>query len=225
MLTSRVQGFKPSDNAFHFPNTFDPGPVFTIPVPLFGRIPIGTAVGGMCGGMVFTVLDTFHAGLTMPAHTTAPKPGTRLFQYLASRLLTSFNGVSGILKYLEWMRFGDEGIAWHTVNDEWPAIQTDLDKGRACPLGVIKVNSWNPLDVGRNHQVLAYGYDLDPDTGDLTIQVYDPNCPNEDTVTLSLNMANPNKPSPITMSSDPAGRGFFRTSYSARDPAAALSEG
>jgi hypothetical protein len=133
---------------------------------------------------------------------------------------------------MEWMRFPNDArffghlksIAWHSVNQEWPGIQASLDSGELCPLGVIKVESINPLDLGKNHQVLAYGYDFNEDNGDLTIFVYDPNCPNADDVTLSLNLADRNNPSRIVLSSDAAGRGFFRTRYSAADPSEAIGK-
>ena len=41
------------------------------------------------------------------------------------------------------------------------------------PLGPVTVHSTNPLDLGMNHQVLAYGYELDGTA--LTLRVYDPN--------------------------------------------------
>ena len=136
-----------------------------------------------------------------------------------------------MLKYLAWMRMPDEArlfgmrksIAWHTVHDEWPAIRADLDDGLLCPLGLIKIRSHNPFDLGANHQVLAYGYDFDENSGDLRVLVYDPNFPDVDDVTLSLNMADEAEPSPITYSADPACRGFFRTKYEAEDPSDALA--
>jgi hypothetical protein len=230
MVSKRVMGFEPSVNGFHFPNLFADAPLRTIHIPPFGDIPIGHATAGMCGGMVFAALDIFGKGLKPRPDVVAPEPGTPLFSYLVNRLFDSFNGVMGVYKYLEWMRFPDEAhffgvlktISWHSVNDEWPAIQSDLDNGVACPLGLIKVESLNPFDLGRNHQALAYGYDLDEISGDLQICVYDPNCPNDDTVTLAVNVANPDNPSRIVYSADSNGRGFFRTKYSPADPSAAL---
>jgi hypothetical protein len=232
MASQRVPGFKPSSKGFHFANDFEQGPVLTLSVPLFGDIPVGNAAGGLCGGMVFTVLDLFMQNLQPPADTKAPAPGTPLFQYMARRLLDSFNGPAGVFKYLEWMRFPDDAglfgylksIGWHTVQYEWPAIKQDLDNGRLCPLGLIKVESVNPLKLGDNHQVLAYGYDLDEGSGDLRVLVYDPNCPGEDEVRLALNIANPAAPSRISYSADASGRGFFRTRYAPADPSPALNK-
>jgi hypothetical protein len=228
-----VEGFTPSQRGFHFPNDFAQAPVLTIPVPPFGDIPLGNAAGGLCGGMVFAALDFFHDGVLPPPDTEAPRPGTPLFRFIARRLLDSFNGVAGVWKYLEWMRLPDDAfpfgllksISWHTVNGEWPAIRDDLDHNRPCPLGLIKVESVDPLKVGDNHQVLAYGYELDEDSGDLKVSVYDPNCPDVDDVTLAVNVSDPANPSRVAYSADPAGRGFFRTPYTAADPADVLAGG
>ena len=231
MRSVRVPGFTPSKCGFPFANDFEKAPVLTIPVPPFGEIPVGDSSGGLCGGMVFAAFDLFLAGRTPPRGTDAPKPGTPLFQYIARRLLDSFNGPAGVYKYLEWMRLPDEGhffglfrsIRWYTANGEWPAIRADLDGGRPCPLGLIKVESVNPLDVGDNHQILAYGYDLDDNTGQLDVYVYDPNEPGRDDITLSINVADAANPSAVRYSADPKGRGFFRTPYTPADPSAALA--
>jgi hypothetical protein len=118
--------------------------------------------------------------------------------------------------------WGQRSIAWHTVNDEWPDIQAELDSGQLCPLGLIKIQSSNPFNVGDNHQVLAYVYDLDENSGDLKVLVYDPNCEDIDGVTLTVNLADRNNPSRVIYSADPAGRGFFRTVYAPSDPTDAL---
>ena len=64
------------------------------------------------------------------------------------------------------------------------------------PLGLVKVKSDIAEDVGKNHQVLAYGYDLD-DT-DLTIYLYDPNYADDDAVELHLSIAGDRVPVPLT---------------------------
>jgi hypothetical protein len=225
MASKFVSGFKPSEQGFHFENNFEDGaPVLTIRVPEIGNIPVGNAGGGLCGGMVFAALDFFEEGRIPPADTSPPKPGAPLFDYIAQRLLDSFNGVSGVHKYLSWMRLPDEthlsglfkSIGWHTVNDEWPAIKNDLDNDQPSPLGLILVESLNPFDVGKNHQVLAYGYKLDEATNDLRVFVYDPNWPDHDEITLSVNIADPASPSSVSYSVDPDGRGFFHTKYLAK---------
>jgi hypothetical protein len=108
--------------------------------------------------------------------------------------------------------------AWVMVNEEWPKVKADLDAGRLSTLGVIKVKSLDPSLIGLNHQVAAYGYDLDGT--DVTLHVYDPNFPDNDRVTLSLSLANPFQPTPVTYSSGESVYCFFRTDYSPDSPEA-----
>lgn len=231
MASHFVAGFKPSNQGFHFENDFEDGaPVIKL-ATVFGDIPVGNAGGGLCGGMVFAALDLFRRALAPPADTIAPKPGTPLFDYIAHRLVDSFNGVAGVNKYLEWMRLPDDAhlggffksIAWHSVHDEWPAIRADLDADRPCPLGLILVESVNPVELGKNHQVLAYGYEHVEATGLLQVFIYDPNWPDRDDVTLAVNIADVSNPSHVVYSVDSAGRGFFRNEYIPKDPSAAVA--
>jgi hypothetical protein len=93
------------------------------------------------------------------------------------------------------------GRAWIMINDEWPKIKADIDSGRLSPLGLNRIKSPDLLQMGDgNHQVLAYGYCLD-DT-DLAIRIYDPNHENDDTITLSLSIADPQHTTPVTYSAD-----------------------
>lgn len=81
----------------------------------------------------------------------------------------------------------------------------------------------NPADLGRNHQVLAYGYDLGG-SNNLTLLIYDPNTPIEhaDGVRISLSLANPTMTTPIThdVGISESIRGFFGVDYAYRDPSA-----
>lgn len=81
--------------------------------------------------------------------------------------------------------------------------QKDLDNGKLSPLGLVRVKSLNPFEIRRNHQVLAYGYDLIENN--LSIHIYDPNFPNDDVVTLSLNIGKPESPTSVihSKSSEP----------------------
>jgi hypothetical protein len=225
----RVQGFTPSSNGLQFVNSWPDEPAIEVDVPGLGRVGIGNASNGLCGGMVFTVRDVFEAGLP-PLRDPRPPQGSPLFSYIVRRLIDSFDVPAGVLKYYEWMTTPDHdvdlwlvtrrGVAWKTVREEWPLIRADLDAGHPSPLGLVTVASANPADLGRNHQVLAYGYDLVRDV--LTLHLYDPNTDpaQGDSTFLRLSVADPAGGAAIQHNvgiADPI-RGFFHVEYERADP-------
>jgi hypothetical protein len=236
----RVPGFTPSVNGLHFTNSFPSEPDLSFDLPGIGRIPIGDASNGLCGGMVFTVRDVFQTpGLAPVADVAQPGPGSPLFRYIVDRLIASFDIPHlGFMKYYDWMLTPDgdaawpplitrRGVAWRTIVEEWSArIQPELDAGRLCSLGLVTVASPNPAELGRNHQVMAYGYDLDG-AGNLALHVYDPNTAQDqaDTVTISLSLLDPEHPTPIRHNVGIGGpiRGFFRTEYAYANPTGLLA--
>jgi len=221
--TARATGFLASQHGFHFDNRFPSVPDLQIHTPL-GDLKIGDAANGLCGGMVYAALDYFNAGLPVPADAAAPASGG-LFDYLVSRLLFSFDLPSGPLRYAELMnpRFPDgqsilgrffpslNGRAWTMIRQEWPVIKAELDAGRPCPLGLIKVKSGDLNQMGHNHQVLATGYDLNGT--DLAVFIYDPNFAGNDAVTLRLSLADPTRPVALSYSSGETVYCFFHTKY------------
>ena len=230
MTTRTVPGFLPSRSGFAFPNDFPKVPVRHIGIAGVVSVPIGDASNGLCGGMAFAARDYLEAGRPPPAGAKAPGSGP-LFDYLVDRLFDSFDLPLGPAKYLElmspllpdgettWSRLGlaPRGRAWRMVRQEWPAIRAEIDAGHACPLGLVRVKSSDPFELKRNHQVLAYGYEL---VGtDLEIRLYDPNHPKDDGVTLSLDLSHPTQRT--TVLSFPAGPtvfSFFKVPYEARTP-------
>jgi hypothetical protein len=149
-----------------------------------------------------------------------------LFDYLVTRLFDSFDLPLGPVRYLQLMspampdgdpllsRFGlvPHGRAWRTVVQEWPKIRADLDAGHPSPLGLVRIRSTNPVDLKQNHQVLAYGYDLEGTA--LALRLYDPNWPGRDDVTLSLDVGSPTRPVTVTpMPAGPPVFAFFRVAY------------
>src|SRR5215813_4799655 len=205
-----VSNFLPSKNGFYFANQFPQVPDITINVA-GSVVAIGGADKGLCGGMVYAVRDFFEAGLPIPTVTQAPTSGP-LFDYIVARLFDSFDlfvfvGVAGPLDgpmtYLYLMQptlpdhetlfsqwgLAPHGRAWLMINSEWPKIKGDIDSGLLSPLALVTIKTFDPTQLGENHQVLAYGYDLKGSL--LTLHVYDPNYPKDDTVTLALNLANP----------------------------------
>jgi hypothetical protein len=227
MAQVRVPGFLPSTSGLHFVNYYPHEPELTLTLPLGQVLPIGDAANGLCGGMVFTAADYFAASQSVPTDTQPPAAGTPLYQYIVKRLFDSFNLPLGIGRYLELMEpafpdvglgFGLPGRASVMVHDEWPRVRASLDAGHPMPLGLVKVKSQDPKDLCQNHQVLAYGYDLDGT--DLTIWLYDPNYPNRDDVHLQLSIASVQVPVSLTYFPAEAVVCFFHTPYTPAQPPA-----
>jgi hypothetical protein len=235
---SAAKRFLPSTSAFQFTNNFPHEPVLTVPVPGLGKgIPIGDASQGLCGGMIYAVRDLFEAGRTPPPRNTPPPAGTPLYKYIVKRLIDSWDLPRGAVRYYQLQNAADADVVWAlgrrpgigrtTLVDEWPKVRLDLDSGRLSALGVITVHTADPLKLGLNHQVLAYGYDLAGTV--VTLRAYDPNTPVDaaDSVTLSFDTAGDlAKPVPITHNLAIGGRpvrGFFHATYRWSDPSAALA--
>ena len=233
MPSVRVPGFLPSTAGLHFSNNGWPAvPIWTINIGV-ATLPIGDASNGMCGGMTYAVRDLFQASLQPPGDLTAPAGGP-LFVYIAARLLDSFNLPFGPKIYLDLMNPAlpdhetsiellGHGRAWRMINEAWPAIRADLDNGILSPVSLVEVKSLSPSDLGKNHQVLAFGYDLIGSA--LTLHLYDPNSPNDDTVTMSLDVSNPDHTTAVTYSTGSTIWCFFRSNYTFSNPILATAFG
>jgi hypothetical protein len=178
--------------------------------------------------MVFTVRDLFENNVPVPTSANEPPNGSPLFNYIAGRLFDSFNLPGGVTKYYDWMITPDHdtglwpvirhGVVWQTILEEWPKIMADIDNGHPSPLGLVTVYDLNPGDLGNNHQVLAYAYNVDANNT-LTLNLYDPNTGASDGCQLSMFLGNPSHSTPITHNVHigfPI-RGFFRVDYSVHD--------
>jgi hypothetical protein len=224
--TVLVPGFLPS-RSFQFGNQFRDRPDLFLNTP-FGRLALGSASNGLCGGLAFAARDYFEAKQPIPAGATPPDSGP-LFDFFVRRLFDSFDLPGGVMKYMELMHPGlpdhetdlsriglaPHGRSWRMVVEEWPQIKADLDAGRLCPLGLVLVKSADPTRLGANHQVLAYGYDLAGD--DLSLRIYDPNAPLDDTVRVKLSLARPDASKTVTCGGTQI-HSFFRSKYTFAAP-------
>lgn len=228
--TAKMTGFEPARHGFHFNNAFPTQPQIQLNTP-FGRIKIGDAKNGLCGGMVFAALDYFHASQPIP-ETKKPPTGDLLFNYIVKRLYDSFNLPFGISNYIELMQpdlpEGESGPnafgriarrrAWKTIREEWPIIKTLLDAGQPCPLGLVRVESPDLRKLVENHQVLAYGYDI---TGDqLTLFIYDPNYQDNNHIRITLDLSNPEQPAAMKSSTGEKLYALFHIRYRFNPPPA-----
>jgi hypothetical protein len=219
-----------STNGFSFVNDWPSEPAVVLNTP-FGKVNVGNAQGGLCGGMVFAALDYWHAGRVPP--DAQPAQGEPLFRFLVKRIVDSWHVPAGVAQYYQWMSLPDgdagfsafgkkvvveRGLAWRTIKVQWPQIKRDLDRGLGAPLGLVTTASHQPKDLGLNHQVLAYGYSIDGRR--VTVRVYDPNRGQDDSITIEFDAGTPTRATTFEHNlgmSHPV-RGFFKTAYAPVTP-------
>ncbi len=230
-----VPGFLPSTHGLHFVNAFPHEALVSVTIPGISTLALGDAADGLCGGMAFTVRDLFEASVPPPPDTSVPAMETPRYDYLVERQLASLDfGAVALRLYelgspllpdgawsigpLEAVGLAPRGRSQVMVLDEWPAIRAELDAGHLSVLGLVRAIDVDPRALGRDHQVLAYGYTLDGDA--LSIAIYDPNHPDDDSIRLALSIADPTAPIPVTYSPDDGPvRCFMRIPYQPADPA------
>jgi hypothetical protein len=224
----RRTGFIPSANGFAFANSWPTGPAVSIPL-LVGSLGIGNSARGLCGGMVFAALDYWHGGLRPPDEQ--PAAGTPLFRFIVRRLVESWQLPTGVARYYRWMLLPDgesrsrlrrhatgrrSGVVHRTTTRHWPRVKALLDAGVPATLGVVTVASANPLLLGSNHQVLAYGYFTDGT--EVRLHVYDPNVGPDDSVWIKFDTAKEPTAFSHNLGLRLPVRGFFLTRYSPAQP-------
>jgi hypothetical protein len=208
--------FVPSRHGFAFANSWPAAPAISVRTPA-GRIGIGNAALGLCGGMAFAALDYWHAGHVPPA--AQPAPGAPLYRFIVRRLIESWHIPAGVAGYYCGMLSSDAGLARRTIARQWPRVRAFLDEGQPVPLALVTVASASPLLLGRNHQVVAYGYALDGP--EVTLAVYDPNSGPDDGVVIRFSTAQGSGARfAHTIEIGWPVRGFFLTRFTPREPPA-----
>lgn len=212
-----VAGFLPSRNGFHFTNSWPSEPLKRISLRI-ADLPIGNASNGLCGGMAFAARDWFEARRPIPTDPTAPAdPNDPLYRFIVDRLIASFDLPDGVVPYVTYMAEqypADDrdplaalghlaSRAGVLARRTWPAVQRTIDSGHPCPLGLVMVASNDLADLKHQHQVLAYGYQVEATK--LTVWVYDPNSPLDDDITISYDTARTDQPIVVTHNVDSHG--------------------
>jgi hypothetical protein len=224
-----VAGFLPSQNAPLFRNSPWPaGTALTLSVPGLPAVAIDATRMGLCGGMSFLARDIFESGAPQLRGRDSSQIPLSLASYLRRRLVQSFDGGRGAMRWLSATRTPDHdtvlwgrGLFGQTVA-ECPAIMADIDAGVLCPIGIVLAHSWAPWDVFGNHVVLVWGYELAGTA--LTLHTYDSNLPGRDDIVIQLDLDARVKPITTNGTAGPGPhtiRGFFRLPYSHADPAPA----
>lgn len=175
MAQKKMTAFQPEKHGFNFINTFHNDFVSEI----------DWRTGGLCGGMVYTALDYYHARKRIPQQDYRPNDGTSLHNHLYAQQVQS------IARNLDqWAELGlnpggarnDEFFRWGMKERLWDIIYY-VDRNQPMPLGLMGAGGSNN---GGEHQVLVIGYDLGRyklDNGayqsDVKIFTYNPNYPNK----------------------------------------------
>jgi hypothetical protein len=175
----------PTLHGFHFVNSFS-GFFLPFALPPIPGLTKTNSVYGLCGGMSASALDFFLANRPIPATNQIPNAGTPLQRYLYKRQLDSL-GTMGevILRFVDWMgrpEDGQQGTNKLTL-DEFTKFQPVLDRFTPQPLGLQYVKWKDTNQVMNNHQVLAHAYTRAAN-GVLQIQIYDPNYPDRDDISI-----------------------------------------
>jgi hypothetical protein len=221
MNERNVPGFLPSLQGFHFSNAWPSGPTVRLG-PIDPRwVGVGDAANGLCGGMVYTVGDLFAAGIAMPADREPPANGSPRFRAIVRRQVESLALLSVPARF--WLRSavggsigGDRARA--TFDREWPKAKALLDAGKVAMIGLIRVASANPWSLTRNHQVMTWGYA--EDGRGVTLRLYDPNWPDRDDVTVTIDLDPALRPTGLSQSTGEPLLGWFVLPYSPADPRA-----
>jgi hypothetical protein len=210
-----MAGFLPSTHGFHFANAWPHGPTLKFG-PLDPRmIGVGDAADGLCGGMVYTAADLFLAGVPVPPDREPFANGSPRFNAIVRRQVESLYWLSVPVRY--WLKSalggsfgGDRARA--TLEHEWPKARGELDAGRPALIGLVRVASANPWQLTMNHQVMAWGYAEDGQG--VTLNLYDPNWPDRDDVTITLHLDPALRPTGLTQSTGEPLLGWFVLPYS-----------
>jgi hypothetical protein len=228
-MTNAVLDFRPTRNGLHFANRFPPGPTVTLgpfDTRWFG---VGDASAGLCGGMAFTVRDLFEAHVDPPPDTEPPANGSPRFQALVRRQVQSLDWLRVPLRFYDLAAFRPHvaslwsgltrrrPVADVSLADEWPKIRAEIDAGRLAVLGLIRAESANPFQLTDNHQVVAYGYKVEPQS--VVLRLYDPNWPDRDEVEARMFLADGQPPRLESSTGEPL-EGFFLAPYQFADPKA-----
>ena len=216
-----VANFLPSVNGFHFANAWPSGPTVRFGRLDPRRVGVGDAANGLCGGMVYTVGDLFAAGVPMPTDREPFANGSPRFKAIVRRQVESLVWLTVPFRFWTRMALGGSlggDRARSTFDREWPKVRAILDSGTLAMIGLIRVASMNPRNLTRNHQVMAWGYD--EDGRGVTLRLYDPNWPDRDDVTITIDLDPALRPTGLRQSTGEPLLGWFVLPYSPQEPRA-----
>jgi hypothetical protein len=169
-------GFDPNEDGYLFRNSFRLEP------DLFG-LDLGGWDLGFCGGMSLSAVRAFNTVQKLSRRKTIPRQGEGLFDKLLKWQIETVPPHI-ISKVHLWQSSLDQSLTGFTksigkrTKDEWPKIKAELDRKQPVVLTLIRVRGFFG-NITKNHQVVAIGYKTYQNSNVHSIQIYDPNWPEE----------------------------------------------
>ena len=191
--------FDPLEHGYKFINRFDLNQMLSF-IKLKKHLFLG-----LCGGMVYTVLDLFYSKLPRPDYAIVENLPRSFLDYLWSRQTDSVSVITISRLILKGLSSDKKNII-ETLNIEIPLIIEGISLNHPVPVVIIRNNFFkNPTD---NHQVLISGMEID---GPITrFFCYDPNHPlSVPEITIDRTSGKEN----LTQSSGEDLRGLFVNKY------------
>jgi hypothetical protein len=185
--SNAVPGFLPSTNGFHFANRFPPGPTLKLGVIDPRWVGIGDAAAGLCGGMAWSTRERFAARRPIPPDTKAPANGSPLFRSLVRSQVQSLRWFLTSWQFWWAGVIGPDRTLASTRDHVLPGLEGAIDVGRLPLVGLVRHSGPSPWAMTGSHQVLAYAYARDGAT--TTVRIYDPNWPDRDDVSITVDVA------------------------------------
>lgn len=158
---------------------------------------------GFCGGMSWTALERFYGGIPIPRDVGQPSEGDALYDEIWNAQVDSVPAGT-LWKIYKWQMSPDLShrsnplhSLGHRTQRAWPSVKGSLDASKPVTITLVaSSNDANLKHLEDSHRVVAYAYDVAsivegegaPKGADskVTIWIYDPNYPDEDSVKLTF---------------------------------------
>ena len=224
MIEDHVAGFLPSTHGFHFANAWPSGPTIRFgPLDLRRLIGVGDASAGLCGGMVYTVADLFAAGVAGSAGPRAARerlaavPRDRAPPGRVARLADRPRPVLARGSALGGS-FGGDRAKPGVRASSGRRLGPGSTPGGSSRSGLIRA------DVGRSSppdgEPPGDRLGLREDGRGVTLNLYDPNWPDRDDVTVTVHLDPALRPIGLSQSTGEPLAGWIALPYRAAPPPA-----
>ncbi len=222
MREHTIENFTPGEGTgwFKFANGFNTNIYDPKGIVTWNYIPVGHASFGLCGGMVYAARDYYEAHVALPQCEELDLSSS-LGDFIKKRQVDSVINTTDLFTYSLQTISGDRNSDYAMCVTEWSKIKATIDGNHPATLGLILTKSYNPLDITKNHQILAYSYSIiDEDIGrKISIGFYDPIYPKRNDLLLEFNVDDAATP---IHTNDPSLHGhiyaFFESQYSFEAP-------